>query len=336
MTRMVTSLTDKNFRVSISDFGSGFSALSMLQNITVDTVKMHDEFVNTSTGTERGRNVIRNIISLCKDLKLDVVADGVSNEEQSNFIMTCGCSFGQGPLYSNPMPEKDFLRYAEEYLSDSNDFFNFSLNGTLETTDGSKEASINGEGLVYEDGIFKDSKSLFFPGGPLQHNCVVIPNDIMVSDSFTISMWIRPKENHMWSSALYVKFETGFCSIIPMSPDSHSDFRIRDSKEVSGWYDLVALTLQENIWYHYTVTYNARTERAISFVNGEVAFIMDNVPTNRFVKLILLGGDVFQPSFVGNICEVVFYNEAKDYDFVAKQHEDYISNPDFIARPGEL
>ena len=135
----------------------------------------------------------------------------------------------------------------------------------------------------------------------------------------------------MWSSALYVKFETGFCSIVPMSPDSHSDFRIRDSRQVSGWYDLVALQLQEDTWYHYTVIYNARTEKAISFVNGEVAFIMENVPTNRFAKQILLGGDVFQPSFEGDICELVIYNEAKDFDFVAQDHENYLQAPGFIG-----
>ncbi len=333
MTNMFNSLTDNGFKVSINDFGSGFSALSMFQNIRADSVKMHRDFINASTSSDRGRHVVRNIISLCKDLKLEVIADGVSDKECADFLMTCGCSIGSGKNYSEAMPEDDFLQYAEEYLSNPSDNFTFSLSGTLKSNDESKEAKMVGTGFEYQPGIFKNSESLFFPGGPVEKNCVIVPNDIMVSDSYTISMWIKPKENRMWSSALYVKFETGFCSIVPMSPDSHSDFRIRDSKEVSGWYDLVALTLQENVWYHYVVTYNAITERAISFVNGEVAFIMDNVPTNRFVKLIILGGDVFQPSFVGNICEVVFYNEAKDYDFVAKLHQDYVTNPDFNAYP---
>ncbi len=328
---MINTLKKEGFGVSVTDFGAGFSALSMLQSLNVDAVKMSKEFVGTSTSTDRGRHVIRNIISLCKDLKLDVIADGIKDDSQANFIMTCGCSIGQGPLYSLAVSEEEFCRYAEEYYSETMDCFRFSLDGTLDSEDGAKTAVIVGEGLKYEKGIFKDSKSLFFPGGPLETNCVIVPDDIMISDSFTISMWIKPKENRMWSSALYVKFETGFCSVVPMSPDSHSDFRIRDSREVSGWYDLVALTLQEDKWYHYVVTYNARTERAISFVNGEVAFIMDNVPTNRYVKLIYLGGDVFQPSFVGNICEVIFYNESKDYDFVSDLHKSYVSDKNFTA-----
>ena len=43
----------------------------------------------------------------------------------------------------------------------------------------------------------------------------------------------------------------------------------------------------------------------------EVVSVLENVPTNRYVKRIMLGGDVFQPSFVGRICEVELYNEAK-------------------------
>ncbi|MCR4618302.1 MAG: EAL domain-containing protein [Lachnospiraceae bacterium] len=336
MTRMVDSLIDKDFKVSITDFGSGFSSLSLLQSIPVDTIKMDSDFVQSSVANDKGRHVLRNIISLCKDLKLDIVADGICTTEQSDFIMTCGCSFGQGSLFSHPMYIMDFIRYAEEYLSNPTDSYKFSFNGNLLSEDGSKEATIVGEGLTYTDGIFKNSKALSFPGGPLQKNCVIVPNEVLFSDSYTISMWIRPRRNLMWASALYVKYETGFCSIIPMSPDSHSDFRIRDSREVSGWYDLVALTLREGIWYHYTVTYNARTERAVSFVNGEVSFIMENVPTNRFAKLIIVGGDVFQPSFEGDICEITFYNEAKDYDFVATEHENVINNPDYVGDPDDI
>jgi len=58
---------------------------------------------------------------------------------------------------------------------------------------------------------------------------------------------------------------------------------------------------------------------------------LENVPTNRFVNLAIIGGDMYQPSFHGNICEVVFYNEAKDYDFVKKLHRSYTDNEKFIA-----
>lgn len=136
---------------------------------------------------------------------------------------------------------------------------------------------------------------------------------------------------YLWTSALYIKFETGFCGISPIAWEGHSCTRIRDSKEVNGWYDLSGRQLLPDTWYHYAFSYNAQTETAIAFIDGEAAHIMENVPTNRYVKLIILGGDVFQPSFNGNICELLIYNEPKDYNFIQDLYESYIQKDNFIA-----
>ena len=128
-----------------------------------------------------------------------------------------------------------------------------------------------------------------------------------------------------------MKYETGFCTLCPLAWEGHSDFRIRDSKEVNGWYDVSGVCLQEDVWWHYVITYNAKTETAVAFINGEVVGVMENVPTNRFAKRIMLGGDVFQPGYAGDICELVFYNEVKDYDFVKQLHQSYVSREDFIG-----
>lgn len=121
--------------------------------------------------------------------------------------------------------------------------------------------------------------------------------------------------------------------ISPLAWEGHSDFRIRDSREVNGWYDASACQLQKDLWWHFIVSYNANTETATTFVNGDVLAVMKEIPTNRYVKRIVLGGDVFQPSFIGNICELVIYNEAKDYDFMQELHESYINNEKFIGGP---
>ena len=329
--RMVDLLKARDFLVSIDDFGSGFSALNLLKDIPVDTIKLDKEFLQISSGNMRGKKVIRNILAMCRDLKLDVVTEGIETRDQSEFIISCGCPIAQGFLYSKPIPEPEFRKFADEYMTNTLDCFSFRLNGNLKSEDGSKEGTINGEGLVYEQGLFTDSKSLYFPGGDTEKNDMYLPADTIIGDSYTISMWIMPRKNRVWSAALYVKFESGFCAIIPLSPDSHSDYRIRDSKEINGWYDLPACQLRENEWAQYTITYNAKTERAVSFINGEVVMVMDNVPTNRFVKWIIVGGDVFQPSFNGNICEIMIYNECKDYDFVQQLHLSYTERPDFMG-----
>ena len=79
------------------------------------------------------------------------------------------------------------------------------------------------------------------------------------------------------------------------------------------------------------MTYNAKTESAMVFINGEPVGHLENVPANRFVNRVVVGGDVFQPSFNGHICELIFYNEVKDYDFIKQLHWSYTQKENFIG-----
>lgn len=333
---MVDLLESKGFLVSIDDFGSGYSALNLLKDIPVTTIKLDKDFLKLSSNSVRGKKVIRNVVAMCKDLKLDVVCEGIETKEQADFVSTCGCQIAQGFLYSKPIPLSDFEAYASEHYIGNRECFTFRLNGTLVDESKTWEGELDGTGFSYVDGIFSDSKSLHFPGGQMQKNTLSLPTNILMNDSFTISMWIRPSHNNSWSSALYIKYESGFMSIIPLSMDGLSATRFRDSKEINGWYDLFGCVLRENEWVHYSITYNAKTERAVAFINGEVVSTLEDVPTNRFVKNIILGGDVFQRSFEGEICELTIYNETKDYDFIAELHDRYRRAEGFIGFPVDM
>ena len=334
--KMIDLLQQKGFHVSIDNFGSGYSALNLIKDLAVDTIKIDKDFVQESSDNNRGKKVLKNIITMCRDLKIDVVAEGIEKKEQLDFITRCGCQIAQGFYYAKPLPIDEFTKFADEYLSNVLSNYTFRLNGSLKSEDGKMQATINGEGLRYGQGIFEDSKSMFFPGGTTESNTILIPSESIVNDSYTISLWIKPKENHQWASAFYVKFETGFCGIAPLAWEGHSDFRIRDSKEVNGWYDASGLQLGENVWTHFVASYNAITETATAFINGDPVSLIENVPTNRYAKYIILGGDVFQPSFIGNICELVIYNEAKDYDFVKELHLSYTHHEKFSAFPVDI
>lgn len=331
--KVINALQSRGFMVSIDDFGSGYSALSLLKDLSVNTVKLDKDFLHSSSDTFRGKKVIRNVTALCRDLKIDVVTEGIETQEQIDFITSCSCPIGQGFYYSKPLPADKFVVFAENHLSNLENDFTFRFNGNLKSEDNRLEGYLCGNGLQYEDGIFTDSKSLLFPGGAVETNIIELPPEALVNDSYTVSLWLRPKKLHQWTSVLYVKFETGFFSICPLAWEGHSDFRIRDSREVNGWYDINSCQLQKDFWWHFIISYNANTETATVFVNGDVLSILKEVPTNRYVKRIILGGDVFQPSFIGNICELVIYNEAKDYDFMKELHESYINNEKFAAQP---
>lgn len=331
MISMVNRLRELGFLVSIDDFGSGFSALNLLKDLPVDTIKLDREFLHVSSNTIRGKKVIRNVIAMCRDLKMDVVTEGIETEDQIDFITSCGCPIAQGFYYAPPLPLDKFVKFAEEYSKNPHLSHNFRLNGSLTSEDGLFEGSFSGEGFEYQQGIFKESKSIYFPGGEHEENTVLIPETTLVNDSFTLSLWMKPELLHSWTCALYIKYETGFLAIHPQAWEGVSDTRIRDSRDINGWYDASGAPLQAGLWYHYVVTYNAKTEKVVAFINGEVVSIIENVPTNRYAKLIMLGGDPYQPSYRGNLCELVIYNEPKDYDFVRELHARYTSRDNFIA-----
>lgn len=328
---MMERLKGKGFQVSIDDFGSGFSALYLLKDLPVNTIKIDQDFVRSCTNDNRGKKVLRSIITMCKDLKMDVVVEGVENKDQVKFMISCGCQVAQGLFYARPLPEKEFYYFAEENIGRTKGTYTFRLDGNLRAEEAELEGRISGEGLVYEQGIFSDSKSLYFPGGQREENVVLLPNEVLVNDSYSVSMWIHTKTSYPWSSALYVKFESGFMGIVPLAFEGNSVCRIRDSRNVNGWYDVAACTLTDRSWYHYVMTYNAKTEAAMVFVNGEPVGHLENVPANRFVNRVMVGGDVFQPSFNGHICELVFYNEVKDYDFIKQLHWSYTQRENFIG-----
>jgi len=260
-----------------------------------------------------------------------VVTEGIETKEQIDFITSCGCPIAQGYFYSPPLPVKEFEDFAEEYSKNPHLSHNFRLNGSLASEDGLFEGQFVGEGFEYHQGIFEESKALYFPGGAFEENNVLLPETVLVNDSFTISMWLKPEALHSWTCAAYIKYETGFCAIVPQAWEGVSSTRVRDSRDINGWYDASGAPLQVGAWYHYVVTYNAKNETLIAFINGEVVGIVENVPTNRYAKQIRLGGDPYQPSYQGCITEIVIYNEAKDYDFVHELHRRYTDRENFLG-----
>lgn len=320
----VNRISEQGFLVSIDDFGSGFSALNLLKDLYVDTIKIDRDFIHGSGETSRGKGIIRNVIALCMDLKADVVTEGIETKEQAEFIMSCGCQIAQGYYYSKPLPIDEFEKFAEKYAVAALNCYEFTLNGTLTSKDGSVEGTIVGEGLEYREGVCAGTKALYFPGGAQGTNLVTIPASIMVSQSYTISMWIKPEKLYPWACALYIRHDIGFATISPLSWEGKSNFRIWNSVGIDGWFDSPAPVCEENVWAHYTIVYDAKKEIMKTYINGCLINSLENVPTNRHAEQFVLGGDAFQPSYNGSICEMVVYNEVKSDKFIKELYESYL------------
>ncbi|MGB8455786.1 MAG: GGDEF and EAL domain-containing protein [Anaerocolumna sp.] len=117
LSHLVHSLKSEGFILSMDDFGSGYSSLNMLKDVPVDIIKIDRGFLNEIVATERGKTVIQYTIAMAKELNIDVIAEGVENFVQAEFLYKAGCETAQGYFYSKPIPIKKFEQYTFGYYN---------------------------------------------------------------------------------------------------------------------------------------------------------------------------------------------------------------------------
>lgn len=108
------ALRAAGFKISIDDFGSGYSSLNMLKDLPVDVLKIDKAFLDESSDSGGGRMIIAKVIELAKSLNLTTVAEGVETKEQVTMLLGMGCDIAQGYYYARPMPLEEFVPLLTE------------------------------------------------------------------------------------------------------------------------------------------------------------------------------------------------------------------------------
>jgi diguanylate cyclase (GGDEF)-like protein/PAS domain S-box-containing protein len=111
--RTLKKLKQLGVSIAIDDFGTGYSSLSYLRRFPVDKVKIDRSFVSEVPGDRDQGALVSAIIALAHALQIKVVAEGVENEAQREFLRSCGCDFIQGFLVGRPV---DADTAAKEYV----------------------------------------------------------------------------------------------------------------------------------------------------------------------------------------------------------------------------
>jgi diguanylate cyclase (GGDEF)-like protein len=105
--RKLAALRDLGLRISLDDFGTGFSSLAYLSRLPLDTLKVDRAFVQGMTENPHDTSIVGTIISLAQALRLKVVAEGVETEQQAQLLRLLRCDQAQGFLFSHPVPAED-------------------------------------------------------------------------------------------------------------------------------------------------------------------------------------------------------------------------------------
>jgi EAL domain-containing protein (putative c-di-GMP-specific phosphodiesterase class I) len=90
-------------RLSIDDFGTGYSSLSYLNRFPVDTLKIDRSFVTSMNDTDESLQIVKTIVTLAGNLGMQVIAEGVENEEQLAQLRALKCQYAQGFYFSEPL-----------------------------------------------------------------------------------------------------------------------------------------------------------------------------------------------------------------------------------------
>lgn len=100
--------------ISIDDFGTGFSSLSQLKRLPVNTLKIDRSFVEGLPGDEEDRAITTLIVAMANSLNYEVVVEGVETASQLTFLTLCDCDFAQGFYFSKPLPSDQLMQLLFE------------------------------------------------------------------------------------------------------------------------------------------------------------------------------------------------------------------------------
>ncbi|WP_054426318.1 sensor domain-containing protein [Achromobacter kerstersii] len=111
-TSVLATLKQAGLSTSLDDFGAGYSSLSYLVRLPVDTLKIDKSFVRGLAASEKASAVIRGIVGLARSLGMKTIAEGVEHQHQADELKDAGCDAIQGYLVSRPLSSDAFVEFV--------------------------------------------------------------------------------------------------------------------------------------------------------------------------------------------------------------------------------
>lgn len=114
VSRKFARIKNMGINIALDDFGTGYSSLQYLNELPFDYLKIDRTFVNKLFESARDERLLRTMIDMAKDLRLDPITEGVEREDQLAWLKQAGCSKAQGYLFSRPLPWEEAVKLMED------------------------------------------------------------------------------------------------------------------------------------------------------------------------------------------------------------------------------
>lgn len=330
----VQMLMDMGFQIAINNFGSS-SSIMVLQDIPSQILKLDAKLSLAKSDNLTAMQILKNVISLGRDLQRSIVGQGIQNAEQAATLAIYGAQLGTGDLYGGALEEEQFCtQYADRlYIIAVRRPVVFPFEGNLKDAAGEVEGKYIGTGFRFDRGVVRSQGALVFPGGGVKKNVIEFPGSLMHSDSYSICFWVNPEEEHDWTSIFYVMYSDGFMSLVPKMSFGFC-FRIKDDRDPNTWHDILCRQAVPGEWSYICATYDMVTGISKTYFNGLLVGSRENVPCLKVANSVVLGGDEYQNSFKGRIAGLEIYHYVISAEDVQERFLEYQRDETFLGTEG--
>lgn len=110
----VNYLHKAGFTILMDDFGSGYSSLNILKDVNLDVLKIDMKFFSKGPSDVKARKIVEAVIKMAEALEMTVIAEGVEDKEQVDFLCELGCDYIQGYYFAKPMPLTEYQKLLDK------------------------------------------------------------------------------------------------------------------------------------------------------------------------------------------------------------------------------
>lgn len=114
--RLFEKLHKLGFKISLDDFGTGFSSLSLLRDLPVDQIKIDRSFISNIASSKKDFSIVQSAIALAHGLGYSVVAEGINSRQAATLLQSVDCDYLQGFYFQKPQPLAEIIRWSQSYL----------------------------------------------------------------------------------------------------------------------------------------------------------------------------------------------------------------------------